>query len=289
MTSHVKPSVRAMGVRRWKGDGERSSAGHKWMNRNLVLPRTLGKSLARSLGECLTVKPVASDRDRTYAPGGTSREGRPARLNPDASSLRGLAHPLRLEIMDVLRFEGPATATTLARRLGVRTGSTSWHLLKLAEAGFIEEMPDHGTRQQRWWRPKYDKVLVQYAEAMAAGPDQARATTEFMMTGLTADLARTIRFLHQDWDFEWRYAAIFNKFDQLVLDPEALVELRTELWDLLGRYSDNPSTGPDAHRVIFTMQGYPYRTDSPRTPVATDSKGEDQQPEPEQNLGKSST
>lgn len=212
---------------------------------------------------------MPSDRDRTYASGETSREGRPARLNPDARSLRGLAHPTRLEILDILRFEGPATATSLAKRLGLRTGSTSWHLLKLAEAGFIEEMPDHGTRQQRWWRPRFDKVLIEYAEAMAAGPEQAEATTEFLTTGLTADLARTIRFLHQDWDFEWRYAAIFNKYDQLLLNPEALIELRTELWALLSRYSNNPSTTPDTRRVIFTMQGYPYQAGHERPPEDT--------------------
>ena len=70
----------------------------------------------------------------------------------DARSLRGLAHPLRVEILSLLSLEGPATSTTLAERLGVRTGTTSWHLQKLAEHGFITEMPERGNQRDRWWR-----------------------------------------------------------------------------------------------------------------------------------------
>ncbi len=194
-----------------------------------------------------------------YTPAVTTRDGLPAKLNPDASSLRGLAHPLRLRMLEILRLEGPATATMLATRLGVRTGSTSWHLQKLAEHGFIEEIPDRGTRQERWWSAP--RILIEYAEAMVAGPDQALATTEFMINGQRRDHERAVAFLRQDWDFDWRYAAIFNKYDQLVLDPEALVELRAELWGVLSRYTQNPSTTPEARRVVVTVQGFPYAPD----------------------------
>jgi DNA-binding transcriptional ArsR family regulator len=35
-----------------------------------------------------------------------------------AAQLRALAHPLRLQLLQVLHAEGPATASQLARRLG---------------------------------------------------------------------------------------------------------------------------------------------------------------------------
>ncbi len=206
----------------------------------------------------------------------TSRDGYPALLNPDARSLRGLAHPVRLQILDILRLEGPATATMLAQRLGVRTGSTSWHLHKLAEHGFIEEIPERGSRQERWWGAI--KVLVQYAEAMEASPDQARATTQFMITAFRYELEQIIRFLRQDWNFSWRHAAIFNKYDQLVLDPERLEQLRSELWELLSRYTQNPSTTPDARRVVFTMQGFPYRAESETSTPAAAGRSTDTTP-----------
>ena len=165
-------------------------------------------------------------------------------------------------------LEGPATATALADRLGVLPGSTTWHLSKLAEHGYIEEVPELGNRRDRWWRSI--KVLLQYAEAMEAGPNQARSTTEFMITGLGQDLARAVAFLRQEWDFEWRHAAIFNNYDQLFLDPPTLEQLRSELWSLLGRYTQNPSTTPQASRVIFTMQAYPYRPNDPSSPTSDD-------------------
>ena len=112
---------------------------------------------------------------------------------------------------------------------------------------------------------------------MEAGEDQALATTEYMTTGLDQDHARVVAFLHQDWDFDWRYAAIFNKYDQLVLDPETLVQLRTELWDLLSRYTQNPSTTATARRVVFTMQAVPYEPDDqPRDTSQPDAPSDGQ-------------
>ena len=202
--------------------------------------------------------------DHSYRPATIALEGKPSlHLNPDASSMRGIAHPLRLRILEILRMEGPATATTLAKRLGVHTGSTSWHLKKLAEHGYLEEVPDKGTRRERWWRAL--EVAVHYAQAMEAGEEQAAATTEYMSLSIRRESERAQTFLHQDWDFDWRAAAIFDVSDQLFLDPETLKKMRAELWEVTCRYGDNPCTTPEARRVVFTMQGYPYRpADSPR-------------------------
>lgn len=59
----------------------------------------------------------------------------------DARSLRGLAHPLRMRLLDALRFGGPATASQLAAKLGESSGATSYHLRQLAAHGFIEDAP----------------------------------------------------------------------------------------------------------------------------------------------------
>ncbi|WP_428995029.1 helix-turn-helix domain-containing protein [Kribbella qitaiheensis] len=40
---------------------------------------------------------------------------------------------MRNRMLGLLRVHGPATATTLAERLGVNTGATSYHLRQLAE------------------------------------------------------------------------------------------------------------------------------------------------------------
>src|SRR5579871_1820462 len=56
-----------------------------------------------------------------------------------AAQLRALAHPLRLELLEALQVEGPATASQLGRRLGESTGATSYHLGALHKAGMVEE------------------------------------------------------------------------------------------------------------------------------------------------------
>ncbi|MGW5362468.1 ArsR/SmtB family transcription factor [Actinopolymorpha pittospori] len=75
----------------------------------------------------------------------------PHRELRDAQTLRALAHPVRLRILEELAQRGPATATELADRLGKSAANCSWHLRQLARFGFLEEAPG-GTRRERYWR-----------------------------------------------------------------------------------------------------------------------------------------
>jgi DNA-binding transcriptional ArsR family regulator len=50
----------------------------------------------------------------------------------DPHNLRGLAHPLRVRLLGLLRSDGSSTATRLAERLGQSSGATSYHLRQLA-------------------------------------------------------------------------------------------------------------------------------------------------------------
>lgn len=45
----------------------------------------------------------------------------------DAKGLRALAHPVRVQLVGLLRKYGPSTATRLAERLGVSSGTASYH------------------------------------------------------------------------------------------------------------------------------------------------------------------
>ncbi|MBK0296654.1 helix-turn-helix transcriptional regulator, partial [Bacillus sp. S34] len=64
----------------------------------------------------------------------------------DLPSMKALNHPLRTELFNELAAHGPATATTLAERVGESTGSTSYHLRQLEKHGFIEEVEGCITR-----------------------------------------------------------------------------------------------------------------------------------------------
>jgi hypothetical protein len=74
---------------------------------------------------------------------GTPAERTPATPAPvelsDLAALKALAQPRRQRMLQHLTLHGPATSATLARALGLNTGSTSYHLRELARYGFVEE------------------------------------------------------------------------------------------------------------------------------------------------------
>jgi DNA-binding transcriptional ArsR family regulator len=75
------------------------------------------------------------------------------RANGDQSAIfRTLANPLRRRILSHLHQHGEANSTSLARALGESTGTTSYHLRKLAEQGFVAEIPEKSSGRERWWR-----------------------------------------------------------------------------------------------------------------------------------------
>src|SRR5881275_404805 len=77
----------------------------------------------------------------------------------DAAHLRALAHPLRLQLLQILGAEGPATASLLARRLGESSGATSYHLRALHRAGMVEEAEQRNARE-RWWQRSPDRWAI---------------------------------------------------------------------------------------------------------------------------------
>src|SRR3954454_20093634 len=76
-----------------------------------------------------------------------------------AAQLRALAHPLRLQLLEVLHVEGPATASQLGRRLGESSGATSYHLRALHRAEMIEEAEQRNGRE-RWWQRVPERLMV---------------------------------------------------------------------------------------------------------------------------------
>jgi DNA-binding transcriptional ArsR family regulator len=69
----------------------------------------------------------------------------------DLESLKALAHPLRVKIIDVLSTYGAHTASGLADKLGESSGATSYHLRQLEKHSFVREVEGKGTARERWW------------------------------------------------------------------------------------------------------------------------------------------
>ena len=92
----------------------------------------------------------------------------------DMTSLKGLAHPLRVRILDALSTYGPNTSSGLAERFGESSGSTSYHLRQLEKHGFVREDSSRGSSRERWWErvpggiEVYDVYPPQSAERAAS-------------------------------------------------------------------------------------------------------------------------
>lgn len=70
----------------------------------------------------------------------------------EPQAIRALAHPLRLDLIELLGALGEATAAECARRLGASQASCSFHLRQLAKYGFVVEADRGGDRRSRPWR-----------------------------------------------------------------------------------------------------------------------------------------
>jgi DNA-binding transcriptional ArsR family regulator len=98
-----------------------------------------------------------------------------AMLTPQA--LRGLVHPIRLRLLDLLQADGPATATSLAGRVEQSTGVTSYHLRVLAEHGFIVEDTERGNGRDRWWRAVHRTTSFTFRMPEDPGTEDGTADT----------------------------------------------------------------------------------------------------------------
>ncbi|MGA8115132.1 MAG: helix-turn-helix domain-containing protein [Actinocatenispora sp.] len=180
----------------------------------------------------------------------------------DPGGLRALAHPVRVQILSLLTVEGPATSAGLAHRLGVRSGSTSWHLSKLAEPGLIEEIPDRGTRRERWWRATAPGWSVD-AAGYLSDPQTSHEAMTLLAAAISEQFRRTQQFLAEDWDARWRQAWILESSRPLRLDPDGLAAMRDELREVMSRYAARPRATPTAETVLVQVQGFPVRHAEP--------------------------
>jgi DNA-binding transcriptional ArsR family regulator len=170
-------------------------------------------------------------------------------MSDDPRSIRALAHPLRLQLLDLLRFDGPATATVLAHRTGESTGATSYHLRQLAQYGYIEDEPSEGGRE-RWWRYRERRPAV-----AGHGDEMRRLAAEL----LSREAHAIDRFLAErsraaEWD-----AASFFQSRALRLTAAELDELRLSIERLLDGYRPaDADDAPDGARPVrVSAFGYP--------------------------------
>ncbi|MFI6417659.1 ArsR/SmtB family transcription factor [Streptomyces sp. NPDC050842] len=179
----------------------------------------------------------------------------------DPRSLRGLAHPLRIQLLRALRRYGPATASQLAERLGESSGATSYHLRQLAAVGFVEDDPTLGKGRERWWRSAQQGTSLD--ETLHKNPDpEVQGAIEVYLyevaTIHTQEMNTYIGTRH-DWDEEWHGASDMSDFT-LRLPAEKLRELNEKVHELIDTYRDT-ADAPGAERVRVHLHAFPQQED----------------------------
>lgn len=166
-------------------------------------------------------------------------EDKKARRSLDLSALKGLAHPLRVELLETLSAYGPATASSLAERLGESSGATSYHLRQLEKHGFVREDATRGTGRERWWERVPQSINVEVERD--TDPAQ-RAASEMVIGEWQRNRERRLHeFLAHgvdDLGAEWMKASTVST-SNLPLTKEQSTALVAELSAVLDRYREN--------------------------------------------------
>ncbi|MEY2246314.1 ArsR/SmtB family transcription factor [Streptomyces sp. SAS_267] len=178
----------------------------------------------------------------------------------DARSLRGIAHPLRMELLSSLRQKGPATASMLAERLGESSGATSYHLRQLAAHGFVEDAPERGKGRERWWRAVHQGL--DFGEDLLSDPDPVvRGAADMFLHEVATTHARELSTwlgTREEWGDRWTPASDMSDFT-MRLTPAQARELVKKMHDLLDSYCalERPEDDPEAEQVRFHTHVFP--------------------------------
>ncbi|MHC9045179.1 helix-turn-helix domain-containing protein [Microbacterium saperdae] len=88
----------------------------------------------------------AADRDVR------DEQKRPDPVQTTSARLKAYAHSTRRDMLSLLRRQDRLRAADIAEALGVAASTASFHLRVLADAGLIEEAPEHARdRRDRVW------------------------------------------------------------------------------------------------------------------------------------------
>jgi DNA-binding transcriptional ArsR family regulator len=175
------------------------------------------------------------------------------------TALRTLAHPLRLRLLGLLRVDGPSTATGLAQRVGESSGSTSYHLRQLATAGFIAEVPELGTRRQRWWRASHRETSWSPATFLSS-PSARSADLTVRREILRWQQVTLEQWLIEEpaWGDDWVDAAASS--DHLLeLTADELRSFKEEYLKLAARYATRPEEKVPREQVVAYFHAVPVR------------------------------
>ncbi|MFI5617912.1 helix-turn-helix domain-containing protein [Streptomyces sp. NPDC051567] len=193
----------------------------------------------------------------------------------DAAALKALTHPLRIRLLGLLRYHGPATASELAVRTGESSASTSYHLRVLAKYAFVAEA-EHRDGRERRWRAVH-LVTTWSNEAMGASPGGRAAVGALrrrQIEHLTSSLAQHEADVEAGrLGEEWREpSGVTDLLSRLT--PESVAELWRVFEERLAELTARDARDPRARHVVVLTAALPLAPDPGSTGAGGDG-GED--------------
>jgi DNA-binding transcriptional ArsR family regulator len=189
----------------------------------------------------------------------------------DPHRLRALAHPLRMQLLRLIREHRPVTGARLAELTGESTASVSYHLSVLHKHGYIEPDPVPGpTRRHKPWRTTYESLRIEGHH----GDLPPSQTVEGAILGPLLSENRR----QQDAYFDgtsgltggWAEVGTFELTDLVLTAPE-VDRLTEEVEAVLARFR-NRAARVDADRARFSVSFIAIPTATAPDQAATEER-----------------
>jgi DNA-binding transcriptional ArsR family regulator len=171
----------------------------------------------------------------------------------DPRSIRALAHPARLAVIEELYTGRELTATECAEIAGLSPSAMSYHLRSLEKFGIVTRAESTGDGRERPWRAAGSYLQVESDSGLAESVALSTVILSRLSSQFTAWDARKA-----EESKEWRDAAIVGS-GSVWLSLTELQEFGRSIDELLqGYHGRNADDRPDdARRIRFSIFAFP--------------------------------
>ncbi len=177
-------------------------------------------------------------------------------------ALRALAHPARLDLLDLLRVHGTLTAAECARLLGTSTKSCSYHLRVLAGQGLVTRAEETADGRERPWRRAADEITTAEPDTEAGHAASVSATRAIAQREL--ELFSGFLERQRDEPAPWR-AAVTVHTRAAVMSAGQLRDWGLAVEEVTREHAQRSarSPAPGARPVRLTVRGFPQQLRGP--------------------------
>jgi DNA-binding transcriptional ArsR family regulator len=184
---------------------------------------------------------------------------------------KALSNPVRRDILTYLGQHSEANSTSVAKALGESTGTTSYHLRKLAELNLIAEVEERSNGRERWWKSLMTDIHTPHGLQMT--PDEEEAALKFGAMKMSHDISLLISAYSGYLSSEG-----WNQIQRsgLRMTNEQVQRFAKEYQDLLWKYHTEPGEKPPGTRqMAVRLMMVPDEGPSPTLPPLDEDEDED--------------